>query len=117
MSLEATLYSLLGPLVGNRCYPDVTPDGAAFPLIVYQQVGGTAFDYVEGTVPDKDNARMQVHVWSKTRKEASSIARAARVALVECAMKATTLAAPVSLYDADLKLYGARQDFGIWYTP
>ena len=58
MSLEATLYTLLGPLVGGRCYPDVSPDGAAFPLIIYQQVGGQAVDYVEGKVADKDNARV-----------------------------------------------------------
>jgi hypothetical protein len=120
MSLEATIYTLVGPLVGGRCYPDTT-DGAAlpntFPLIIYQQVGGKAVDYMEGKVTDKDNARVQVHVWSKTRLEASQIARAARVALVEGVAKATTMGAPVALYDEALKLYGARQDFSIWYTP
>lgn len=117
MSLEATIKTLLGPLVGGRCYPDVTPDGAAFPLIVYQQVGGQAVDYVEGKVADKDNARVQVHVWATTRLEASQIARAARVALVEGAANATTLGAAVSLYDEVLKLYGSRCDYGLWYTP
>ena len=117
MSLESTLYSLLGPLVGGRCYPDVSPDGAAFPLIVYQQVGGQAIDYVEGKVADKDNARVQVQVWSKTRVDASQFARAARVALVEGDAKAATLGAAVSLHDDAVNLYGARQDFGLWYSP
>ena len=117
MSLEATLYSLLGPLVSGRCYPDVSPDGAAFPLIIYQQVGGQAVDYVEAKVADKDNARVQVHVWSKNRLEASQIARSARVALVEGDAKATTLGAAVALYDEALKLYGSRQDFSVWYAP
>lgn len=117
MSLEATLYTLLGPLIGGRCYPDVSPDGATLPLIIYQQVGGQAVDFVEGKVPDKDNARVQVHVWSKTRLEASQIARSARVALVEGTAKASTQGAAVSLYDDALKLYGSRQDFSVWFTP
>lgn len=117
MSLEATLYTLLGPLVGGRCYPDVSPDSATFPLIVYQQVGGQAVDFIEGKLPDKDNARVQVHVWAKTRLEASQIAHSARVALVEGSAKANTLGAAVSLYESAMKLYGARQDFSVWYAP
>lgn len=120
MSLEATLKTLLGPLVGGRCYPDDTDDvipPLVFPLIIYQGVGGRAIDYVDGKVADKDNIRLQVIVWSKTRLEASQIARAARVALVEGDMKAVTLGAAVSLRDKVVKLRGTRQDFSIWYTP
>lgn len=117
MSLEATLKTLLGPLVGGRCYPDITPDGAALPLIVYQQVGGTATEYVDQTIPDKDHARMQVMVWSKSRLEASQIARAARAAIIGNNWPAQTYAAPVSLYEEDLKLYGSRCDYGLWYSP
>lgn len=117
MSIEATLRTVLGPLASNRVYPDVTPDSPVFPLIVYQQVGGQVAEFLEGTIADKDHARMQVVVWAKTRLEASAIARAARVALVEGATKATTYGAPVSLYEEELKLYGNRTDYGIWYTP
>lgn len=117
MSIEATLKTTLGPLVGGRVHPDVTPDMPVFPLIVYQQVGGQVAEFLEGKVADKDHARMQVVVWAKTRLEASSIARQARIALVEGATKATTYGAPVSLYEEDLKLYGARTDYGVWYTP
>lgn len=117
MSLEASLSSLLGPLVSGRCYPDTIPDKPTFPLIVYQAVGGTAVDYVEGKVADKDNARVQLHVWAQTRLEASQIARQARVALVEGDLKATTLAAAVSLNDNVRKMYGSRQDYSVWYDP
>ncbi len=117
MSLEGDLKTALNSLVGNRVYPDVTPDSPVFPLIVYQQVGGTAQDFLESAVPSKSNARMQVMVWAKTRIEASSIAHAARLALVDGSLKATTLGAPVSMYEEALKLYGNRTDFGIWYTP
>lgn len=117
MSLESDIRSALTGLVAGRVYPDVTPDNPTFPLIVYQQVGGQAVEYLEGVIADKDNARVQVLVWSKTRLEASQIARQARAALVEGSLKATTFAAPVSLYDDALKLYGSRTDLGVWFTP
>jgi len=116
VGIEATLKTTLSSLVGGRVYPDTPPDNPVFPLIVYQQVGGQAFEFLEGTLPDKDNARMQVVVWAKTRVEASSIARAARSALTT-GLTAVSLAAPVSLYEETLKLYGSRTDFSIWYAP
>jgi hypothetical protein len=116
MSLEASLLTLLGTLVSGRVYPDVTPPNAPFPLIVYQQVGGTAYDYADNTIPGEDNARMQVVVWSKTRLEATSISRQARTALVSN-LSAQTIGAPVSIYDSDMKLYGSRTDYGISYVP
>lgn len=117
MSIEADLKAVLGPLVGGRVYPDVNPDNPVFPLIVYQQVGGDAVEYLEGAVADKDHARMQIVVWSKSRLEASSIARAARLIIVEGSLKGTTYGAPVSLHEEALKLYGARTDYGLWYAP
>jgi hypothetical protein len=120
MSLEATVCGLLGPLVGGRCYVDDTSGAKlpqVFPLIIIQEVGGQAIDYLEGKVADKDNARLQVHVWAVTRAEAKQIARAARVALVEGATKATTLGNAVALRDQAANLRGTRQDFSIWYVP
>lgn len=116
MSLESSLKSALAGIAGNRIYPDITPDVPTFPLIVYQQVGGQVVETLESTLGDQDNARVQIMVWSKTRLEASSIARQARLALVGT-LKATTYAAPVSEFDEDLKLYGNRTDYSVWYTP
>jgi hypothetical protein len=118
MSLEASLKALLGPLVSGRCWPDVMKDGnSTFPCIVYQQVGGIAREYLDKTLPATDHARVQVWVWSKTRLEASTIARSARVALVGSSLTVETYGAPVSEHNDDLKLYGSRTDYGIWFTP
>lgn len=117
MSLEGDLYTVLGSLVSNRVSPDVTPDSPVFPLIVYQQVGGEAFEFLDHTLPSKSHARIQVVVWAKTRVQASTLAQSARVALVGGTLKAFTYGAPVSLYDDVLKLYGSRTDYGVWYTP
>lgn len=117
MSLETDLKTLLGPLVSGRVYPDVTPDSPVFPLIVYQQVGGKATEYLDATLPDRDHARMQVFVWSRTRVEASQLARAARLAILGAGMSAETYAAPTSIHNAEMKLYGNRTDYGLWYAP
>ena len=117
MSLEAQLHTALYPLAAGGASPDIPPSNPTWPLIVYQQVGGQAFDFMEGKVPDKDNARVQVWVWADTRVECSQIMRDVRLALVEGPLGAGTLGAPVSEYHETLGKYGARQDFSVWYVP
>lgn len=117
MSLEADLKAALAGVAGGRVYPDAPRDNPTYPLVIYQQVGGAVLNPLECVVPDKDHARVQVWVWAKTRLEASTISRQVRVALVQGSLKAYAYAAPVSDYNEALKLYGARCDYGIWYTP
>lgn len=117
MSLESTLFTLLSPIASGRAYPDVTPDSPVFPLLTYQQVGGRAFEYLSQTIPDKEHARIQINVWARTRLEASSMARAARAAIIGHTWAAQTYGAPVWDFNSVMKIYGCRQDFGIWYAP
>lgn len=119
MGLEADIYTALTSLVSGRVYPDTydTTLPATFPLIVYQRVGGEAFEFVEQTLPSKDHARIQVVAWATSRLSAVSLMRSIRVALVTGSVKAHTYNAPVSLYEEQLKLFGSRCDFGVWYTP
>ena len=115
MSLEESLFALLGPLVEGRCTPDVTDDDPAYPLIVYQGAGGQAIDFTDQTPADKDNARVQVWVWCRTRLEASALSRHVRDVLLASSLTVKTLGAAVPDTNAVLKLYGARTDFSIWY--
>lgn len=117
MSLESDIVAALTSITTGRVYPDVMPDKPVFPCIVYQQVGGDVLNPLEGGDPGQDNARVQVRVWARTRLEASSVARQVRLALTSGALKAYAYSAPVSEYEEALKLYGARCDFGVWYTP
>ena len=116
MGIEASIKTALAAIAGGRTYPDTTPDNPTFPLNIYQQVGGNVINPLEGGDPNKDNARVQVVTWAATRLEASSVARAVRLELVNT-LNATLLGAPVSLYDSTTKKYGARADYSIWYTP
>lgn len=115
MSIEADLKTLLGPLVSGRVYPDVTPDTPTFPLIVYQQVGGRSFAFLDKTIPGRKHARIQINVWSKNRAQANAIARLAESAIVAGANAAESFGALSALYEEPFKLYGTRQDFGIFY--
>ncbi|MFA7523416.1 MAG: DUF3168 domain-containing protein [Halothiobacillaceae bacterium] len=116
-TIESALFSLLGSLVGNRCYPDATPDNPTFPCIVYQVVGGQAIDFLDRTLPDDENYRVQVMCFAKTRAAASSLALQVREKIIEkgtAFASAQTLGQAVSLYEEPLKLHGSRQDYDIW---
>jgi len=118
MSLEAQLLAVLGPLVGGRAYPDVTPDKPLFPLIVFQGAGGKEQWYVEGKRREKRHQRVQVFVWGETRIQASAIADQVGTALCESDFPAVEpYGSPTSLHEEAIKKYGTRQDFGIWFLP
>lgn len=117
MTIESSLFALLGPLVGGRCYPDSTPDSPEFPAVIYQVVGGQALEWLDRTLPETENYRVQVEIWAKTRKEASALALAVRQKIIEDGAafdSAQTLGQAVTDYQAALKIYGSRQDYSVW---
>ena len=116
MSLDAQIFAVLSSLVGDRVYPDVAPEATARPYLTYQQVGGDALNYLEGTVPGKRNARIQINAWADTRLAASELSERAEDSLrLAAGLQAEVLGARVSIFEEDTKLRGARQDFSVWY--
>ncbi|MEV8518670.1 DUF3168 domain-containing protein [Dyella marensis] len=114
-TLEAALAALLGPLVAGRIYPDTAPDDPEFPLIIYQQVGGKAYQYLEKKLPDYRHARMQIMVWSKRRLEASRISLEVGRLIIESPLIAESYGEPAWMPNDVLHIRGTRQDFGIWF--
>lgn len=116
MSLETDLFATLGPLAGNRVYPDVAPVGAALPRIVYQQAGGASVDSLDIGRDGYRNARIQVSVWAQTRAAASALARTVEDTLTASAtLAAIPEGAMAADHEPDTNLYGCRQDFSLWY--
>lgn len=114
MTVESTLFAALSSLVGARVYPDIAPEGSAIPYITYQQVGGRSFVYVEGTLPDIKNGRIQFDVWADTRTAASALALQVESVLVAIpALQVEPLGAYRSTHDKDADLYGTMQDFSV----
>lgn len=115
MSAESILYNTLRSLVADRVFPDVAPEGTALPYCTFQQVGGTAINFINGGLPSKRNGRYQVNCWGQSRLQAALLARQVEDALRQVvALQTTVLAAPVAEYEEDTKLYGCRQDFSFW---
>lgn len=115
MSLVGEIRALLDPLVGGRVYADVPPDVPAYPLITFQQVGGQAFWYMEKSMPGHRHARIQINVWSKNRPEADSLGRQVEKTLCEANQITQPYGALTALYESALRIFGTRQDFGIWF--
>lgn len=116
MSVDVQIFEALSPLAGGRVFPDVAPEGTARPYLTYQQVGGDALNYLEGTVPGKRNARIQINAWADTRLVASGLSEQAEDALrLAVGLQAEVLGARASIFEEDTKLRGTRQDFSVWY--
>ncbi|WP_368655391.1 DUF3168 domain-containing protein [Castellaniella ginsengisoli] len=123
MSIESELFTLLKDIAAikagsiSRVYPRVTPDNATFPLIIYQVVGGQAYDYLERKLPDCEHYRVQISCWSKDADTTRALALAVREKVVEdgtAFAAAETLGQAVDDYEDAQKIYGSRQDFGVW---
>lgn len=115
MSAEATLYTLLSGLVAGRVFPDVAPEGSALPRIVYQQVGGQGLSFIDGTMPSKENGRMQIACWATTRAAAIALAKQVEAAVCgSSALQAIPLGARMSDFEPDTGLYCSMQDFSVW---
>lgn len=113
MSLESDLQTLLAG-VTTRVYPDVAPNEAVEPYIVWKQLGGEALRPIGNSVPNRRNATVAVSCWAKTRAEANTLALA-----VDSAMRQATVfdAKPqgefMAVYDEDTDTRGAIQMFGV----
>jgi hypothetical protein len=117
VSIESSIVSALAPLVQNRVYPDIAPQGVtALPRITYQQISGEAVNFMDPTKPSRKNARIQVNVWAGTRLAASSLGRQVEDTLRAAALQVTVLGALTATYESDTNLYGTLQDFSFWFT-
>lgn len=114
MSLETSLNTLLQARC-PRVFPDVAPYGTQQPYITWQQIGGPALTFVEGALPDKRGALLQINVWDERRADANALAL-----LIEADLVSTTLfqaearGAFTASIDDDSEARGTMQDFEIW---
>jgi len=117
MTVESAIYTALKDLVGNRVYRDIAPPTVTdLPRITFQQIGGTAVNFVDPTVPSKKNGRFQVNVWHNRRDDAMALARQVEDTLrAYTALQTTVLAAPIATYEEETKLFGSFQDFSFWF--
>lgn len=85
MSAESDLYASLNvagvtALVSSRIYPDMLPEGAAYPAVVYARTGTDPIDSIS-SMHFGDFVTFAVSVWGKTRTQADAAADAVEAAL------------------------------------
>jgi hypothetical protein len=116
VTFEADLFTLI-KTVTPRVYPDFAPVSTTRPYVTYQQIGGDVINPLANEAPGKRNSELQITVWSSTRAESLQVSRAIEDAMrLATAFQARPIAAAVADYDAEIPVFGARQDFSVWHT-
>ena len=117
MTVESDLFDTLKGLVSNRCYPDFAPVGTVRPFICFEQTGGDAMHYLEGTLPDKKHGRFEMGVYADTRAACAALALQVETAMAGATVfVATALHAPVSDLAQDVMIYSSTQNFSVFST-
>lgn len=117
MSFESDLFTLL-KTVTPRVFPDFAPAKTPRPFVTYQQIGGDVLNLLANVAPGVRNGYMQISVWSDTRAEALQVMRAIEDAMcITTAFVARPIGAAVADFDAEVPIYGCRQEFRCWHTP
>jgi len=121
---EAALYALLSGVAG-RVYPQVLPQGATLPAVVYTRIGGGG-DYALAGEVSARRSTWQISVWASTYSAALSLAASVRSTLTAyTGTSAGTSIDHISIDDeSDLyaapnqidvaRRYGRRIDVTLW---
>jgi len=114
MSVEASITTLLRAIC-PRTFTDFAPVSTLRPYVTYQQIGGETISFLERAMASKENGEFQINVWSDSRAEAKNLIKQIEAAMIaSTAFQARAIAAPASDFDADVPVYGSRQDFSVW---
>ncbi len=117
MSVESDIFTTLKGLVGDRCFPDFAPLGTVRPFITFEQTGGDAMHFTDGTLPDKKNGRFEIGVYADTRASCASIALQVEATMAAATVfTATAIHAPISDYASGVNIYSSTQNFNVWST-
>lgn len=125
-SLQAAIFAALGQyaglsaLVGARIFPDIAPQDAGTPFVVWQEVSLQTPQDLNGFAISGgvDNYRIQITSWATTVRGAT-IARNVNDQ-VKAAMAAATGVKALLVdsrampYESDTRRHGMQSDFSVW---
>ena len=115
MTVESQIYEVLKSLVGNRCFPDFAPLGTVRPFITFEQTGGDALSFLDGSLPDKKNGRFEIGVYADSRASCAAIAlQVESVMAAATAFQASAIHAPISDYASEVMIYSSTQNFSVF---
>lgn len=104
--------SAVTDLVSTRIYEDVAPQNVSRPYVVWQEIGGSAENYLSET-PGIDYARIQIDCYAESKSLVRAIAIAVRDALD---LQGYQIGNPRSDFSASTKLFSVSMDYSFWVT-
>jgi hypothetical protein len=117
--IEQTVYTVLSAntavqaIVGAKIYPLVMPEGVAVPALVYQKVGTTVVNSLEG-FSGIESVRLQFSCYAPTLLQAKQLALAVSNALDGAAVLKSTRTMELDGQDPETKNFRVVVDFNIW---
>lgn len=127
MAIEEALYTRLtghsgtAALVGTRVYPNVLPQRATLPALVYRRVSGTR-EHAMGDDPGNVLSRMQVDCWASSYSGVKALYAQVLDALsrYRATVGSETIddilaGVPIDMYEPDKELHRVMTDFQIWH--
>ena len=114
-------------LGGTRIYPLQMPQGVRDPSLVYQRVGGSPDETLDGPVALRET-RWQFDAWAKDPDQAAALMAVVEPVLngftgqvavgpLTCNIKGMFLDNEADGYDPAAKLYRERRDFVVFWCP
>lgn len=120
MTIRETVVDWLKSVFGeNKVFVQVAlQPNQAYPIAIYQFVGGDLRQYLDNTISALGEYRVQVWVWSKSQIQADSKLESAITALQSLAtIKAFKInGMPIDTHEPELKIYGRLLDMTIWFN-
>ena len=108
-------------LVGSRVFPDVAPQGAGRPYVVWQEISQVPTADIAGSPAsgNVENTRVQVTSWcagTDGATKARELDYQCRLAmLASSGFKSTIVDARSLGQDPETKLFGFQSDFSVWF--
>lgn len=116
MSAETETYAALTTGMGSpqpvqtRIYPDILPQEAPMPAIIYRRIGTDPVLTLRAPT-SAAKVLIEIDTWARTRAEAEGIANAVQAAMIAAAH------VPVEregMQEEETGEYGVRQTFDVW---
>ena len=119
MGIEETMIQLLSPIVGGHVYwyEVELEDSKADPLVVLQIVGGKHAWYMDNSIPEYQNARLQVVVLASDEIVAGNTMRAIEVAMASGVVICRPIGEFTGSADKTTKKREKIMQFSIWSKP
>ncbi len=85
------------------------------PFITFEQAGGEALSFIDGTLPDKKHGRFEIGVYADSRAACAALALQVESAMAAAtAFQSIAIHAPISDYAPDVKIYSSTQNFSVF---